>query len=504
VALGSVFSGGDSGISQTQAGTLYAPIGLGYRVAGNQLLPVQPRYSVPLSLLPYLIADWDPNVHAYDSTTPAASAQTTSQGASVASLFDASGQNNLPIQGTGGNQPTLQTGTNGINGRACLAFASNEVLVASGMRTQMASGFTVVAAVTYVSESGVRVLAGGTTSMYIGQTATTGYLYTQVGSQEVVAALPFNQSVNVVRSTLDVTNSQVRQSVNQFVTTSTLTGTVPATGDWTIGNLDAGGFPFPGLVGRILIFNTALTEEEALSVEQGLALDYGIPLQPAIILYGDSFIANFGTTDTSFGIASQIQNFLGGSAAQGQGAYTLYTPALGESGHTTYDLATTYLSSITPWLSTNRPFNLVIIGGEATNSLTGTQGTAGAENYNETAPEAYADMVTLVTNIKNACLGAKVLIPTVIARNTSADSPNPAGTFMARALAYNALIKAGGPWDAVYDVASLNAFAFAASPGGPANTQYYNADQIHPGNQGAAIYAQSAASAVLPFLSVGA
>ena len=247
----------------------------------------------------------------------------------------------------------------------------------------------------------------------------------------------------------------------------TATGTLGLTGVLTIGDIAAGGFAWPGSISEILIWNTALTNEQYRMVYDYLAAKWGFHSKKFLLCAGNSLTSGTnstgGPTQTTSVTGTNYPSVLW--SLLGANNYDVRTDAF--PGRTTDQML-----SGTPafgdlfWLPAAQPKN-ICVAWEVTNTLATSASSAAAY-----------DKIVAYCKARQA-RGYKVVVATCLPRLGSY-----AG-FGVDYLAVNGLIRDNYASfaDGIADVASDSRLK------DPTNLTYFAADQIHLTDAGYAIVA---------------
>lgn len=245
------------------------------------------------------------------------------------------------------------------------------------------------------------------------------------------------------------------------------TGTLGLTGALTVGDTSSGGFAWPGSISEVLIWNTALTNEQYRMVYDYLAAKWGLNSKKFVLCAGNSLTS--GTNST--GGPTQAVSVAGTNYPSalwkllGANDYDVRTDAF--PGRTTDQLISAMPNfSDLLWLPAASSKNICVVW-EVTNTLA-TSASCGA---------AY-DKIVAYCKARQA-RGYKVVVATCLPRLGSY------GGFAVDYLTINGLIRDNylSFADGIADVASDSRLK------DPTNLTYFAADQIHLTDAGYAIVA---------------
>lgn len=351
---------------------------------------VSGRVNIPLSSL---TAHW-----------VGASMQTTlSQGSTVTSWPDSSGNSNSATAGTGSPTFNLQT----VSGKPGVLFTASNLLIPSGVSvSNRASTLCVISEQQYQPQSGTySPISVGTLAVYGTNTTTTGLQY-RANPGNLVGSSLLLQPASVVAQCVTYSATNIIMYRENGSQSFTAASAATSTGGF-LGSFGASAtFPCACTVLDAAVYSTALS---AVSIRQFMqyAHDYygsaypSVTRQANVIAVGDSLTAGFQSTG-SFTYPDQMGNFknirlaawVQNAAVSGQTAATILTN----------------IANVGALFNAAYTYNVVILFA-GTNDLQGCTNTA-------TCNAAEATLQTTTSSIVSDLhtSGFKVIVTTMITR----------------------------------------------------------------------------------------
>ena len=230
------------------------------------------------------MADWDPSRLSAGTLTAwyKADSISGSDGDSVASWADSSGNSHTTAQLTASRQPTLQT--NELNSKSVVRFdGTNDILTDSDIAAlDVGTGDIWLASVLKsTDDSGAQFFFEKGTTSFALMTTAAGVLQARLGG---TTNIPTQSAGNWSRTAfVIVTASRVSGSCNGFVNGSNMT-TTGTTNTTSISNSDVldlgasavGGNPMTGDLAEVLVGGATLDTNERQKIEGYLAHKYGL------------------------------------------------------------------------------------------------------------------------------------------------------------------------------------------------------------------------------------
>ena len=230
------------------------------------------------------MADWDPSRLSAGTLTAwyKADSISGSDGDSVASWADSSGNSHTTAQLTASRQPTLQT--NELNSKSVVRFdGTNDILTDSDIAAlDVGTGDIWLASVLKsTDDSGAQFFFEKGTTSFALMTTASGVLQARLGG---TTNIPTQSAGNWSRTAyVIVTASRVSGSCNGFVNGSNMT-TTGTTNTTSISNSDVldlgasavGGNPMTGDLAEVLVGGATLDTNERQKIEGYLAHKYGL------------------------------------------------------------------------------------------------------------------------------------------------------------------------------------------------------------------------------------
>lgn len=328
--------------------------------------------------------------------------------------------------------------------------------------------FFIVASKTSVSTNEVNT-SNQTVSWYSGGIGSfTAYTNNLVPNNSIQSppgsALVTSPTVQTFRH--NGTTATIRfNDLGKSVSTS---GNLGLSGALTIGSLSNNTFYLHGDVAEIIVYNSALTNEQLDQIDSYLLMKYGIATYPLFIFDGDSItIGNGSTGGQTYPYQAQTQ----------LGTVGTYQN-IGVSGQTVVQMSSDAATQVDPVYSSTRTSNILsLLGG--TNDL--YFGANGLTTYNNIV--AYSQARRLA--------GFKVIVNTILPRSNSGTPL----TFETDRQTINTLIRSN--WttfaDGISDIASDSRIGDA---GDETNTTYFSPDKVHLTNTGYGVIANYVVAAI--------
>jgi hypothetical protein len=230
------------------------------------------------------MADWDPSRLSAGTLTAwyKADSISGSDGDSVASWADSSGNSHTTAQLTASRQPTLQT--NELNSKSVVRFdGTNDILTDSDIAAlDVGTGDIWLASVLKsTDDSGAQFFFEKGTTSFALMTTAAGVLQARLGG---TTNIPTQSAGNWSRTAfVIVTASRVSGSCNGFVNGSNMT-TTGTTNTTSISNSDVldlgasavGGNPMTGDLAEVLVGGATLDTNQRQKIEGYLAHKYGL------------------------------------------------------------------------------------------------------------------------------------------------------------------------------------------------------------------------------------
>lgn len=426
-----------------------------------------------------------------EAFTDAGEATAATDGTLVQTLRDLSGNGKDAVQSTAGNRPTLRIAgfNNSLPALDFTSSTSNNIKTSGGVFTISGfnAGFTIYCVATSVgpaSISNINVLLGiDANNFFALQNSANNAILKLNGTTIAASSSPGLDQTNyngVYVAAWDGITATLGVNGNYY--SGAIAGTPPTTGDLFIGGGIAS-LPWAnGLVGDVWIFPGKHTQAQMEAIGAFLASDSGL-LKPGYVFPGDSITQGFGTaTPSVMNYAYNMCSILGATSnnilyenfgTPSEPLSTMITDVTSTNGQY---LRTGYVSAV------RGKNNIAFIFGGTNDMSASVSGSSAAT--------AFASLKTLCALYRSQnCI---VAVGTCLPRSAA----NAGADFETKRLAFNALIRAAG--SSLYDI--LMDFGGTASPLGAvsslSNTALYQADQIHPTQQGQVVLGEIAAQAV--------
>lgn len=295
---------------------------------------------------------------------------TTTNGSSISSWNDQSGNTNHALQATGAQQPQFQSSV--INGQPTILFdnasagSNDELVVADNSNLDNTTGLTILSVARPLNLNGAaraivsKRAAFNDNASYSSFFLSGNNLNTDIdlGNNRFTSATAFANSTNYIISTLyDGTlaaASRVRVYVNgglDVTATESSTSIPNYASNLTIGSLNTGdGRAFGGHIAEVIIFRRSINEAERVIASNYLSAKYDITISANDVYTMD----NSGNGNYDFDVAGigQASNGSNDRDARGSGMVRMWNPKdLGNSeflmwGHDNVALASSTTSGV--------------------------------------------------------------------------------------------------------------------------------------------------------------
>lgn len=405
-----------------------------------------------------------------------------SDGDSISTWMDTSGQNNNATQGTIGNQPLFRINVqNGLPGVEFISTGKS-LSTPSFLNSSFNTAFSYYAVVKHTASGLTYVSSNGGAQWFHGSNGTESI---NTNGLSVASKTLGENPAHLLSFRYDGSTEKI--STNGPVQTNTFgfngartsgrsfssTGNLGLAGALTIGQLSTGGSTWDGQILEMLIYQRALSDSEDTQVNTYLNNKYNFlsPFSKQVLFVGNSLTAGFNlSSPATQAYPAQTDVLLG----QSQWGYT----NLGVTGITTPQLINSAPGGVDAFFDYRCTKNIAALW-EVTNDL----------SINQNESTAYSNYVTWCQGRQTA--GFKVVSFTVLPRSVASSYSG----FEADRQAINTSIRTN--WATFSDVlCDVGADSNIGVPGSQTNTTYYQGDQIHLNPTGAGVVASYANTAI--------